>query len=89
VSFQRSFIVENWTRLVAGLLASGHYTRPGIEGEDDPRLIAYDAGEEWIEEGHPRKFPRLVIDDAESLLDDILKLSELREDRERERRLGQ
>jgi hypothetical protein len=57
-------------QLVAGLLASGHYTDPD-EGCDTPVLKRYDIGEDWKEDGYPRRHPFHVLDDAESLLNDI------------------
>jgi hypothetical protein len=70
--------------LVAGLLASGHYTERKDWSEEEgggssPKLLDYDAGPLWREGGHNRRFPRIVVDDAESLLDDIIKLSRERE----------
>ena len=57
-------------QLVAGLLASGHYTDPD-EGCDTPVLKRYDIGEDWKEAGYPRRHLFHVLDDAESLLNDI------------------
>jgi hypothetical protein len=54
-------------QLVAGLLASGHYTNPD-QGFDTPSLRKYDAGESWKEDGYPSRRHAHVIDDAESLL---------------------
>jgi hypothetical protein len=93
VSFSPSFTIENLATLVAGLLASGHYTHKGpwtgVEGSADPELIEYDAGVNWKEDGYHRRFQRRVIDDAESLMDDIIKLAYQREEQERHRRHGQ
>ena len=90
--FSRCFLVENISRLAAGLLASGHYTHAGKDKEDEgfnnPELIDYDAGKSWKEDGYPRRWPRLVIDEAESLLDDIIKTATNRSEEERLRRHG-
>lgn len=62
------------SNIMAGLLASGHYShliRDGDEDEDEPRLKAWDAGKEYEEEGHERRFPRHVVDDTMSLLGDL------------------
>ena len=57
-------------QLVAGLLASGHYTYP--EDEDDaPGLKSYDIGASWQEDGYPRRHLIHALDDAEMLLRDI------------------
>ena len=57
-------------QLVAGLLASGHYTNHD-EGFDTPSLRRYDVGEDWKEAGCPKRRHAHVFDDAESLLSDI------------------
>ena len=56
-------------QLVAGLLASGHYTEIATHEEyasghpvTEPRLKSYDV--DWKEAGFPRKRPFHVIDDA-------------------------
>jgi hypothetical protein len=66
-------------QLVAGLLASGHYTEIATHEEyasghpiTETRLKCYEVDwEDWKEGGYPRKHPYHVIDDAESLLRDI------------------
>ena len=66
-------------QLVAGLLASGHYTEIATHEEyasghpvTEPRLKSYYVDwEDWKEAGFPRKHPFHVIDDAERLLRDI------------------
>ena len=60
--------------IMSGLLASGHYTRLFCEEEmkdEEPRLRAWDAGQEWKKDGLQRRFPRHVVDDALSLLDEL------------------
>ena len=87
MSYQSSFIVENLTRLVAGLLASGHYTSKGpwtgIEDSDDPKLLDYDLGKDWAQDGYSRRFQRHVMDDATSLLHDIIEAADQRAENER------
>ena len=57
-------------QLVSGLLASGHYT--DIHPEDgEPKIKSLDVGASWKEDGFPRRRPFHVLDDAESLLNDI------------------
>lgn len=66
-------------QLVAGLLASGHYTEIATHEEyasghpiTEPRLRCYEVDwEDWKEAHYPRKHPYHVLDDAESLLRDI------------------
>ena len=64
-------------QLVAGLLASGHYTEIATHeeyasGHPKPRLKTYKVDREYYKEaGYPRKRFFHVIDDAESLLKDI------------------
>ena len=90
MSFSLTSTVGNMATIVSGLLASGHYSHSGewtgVEGSADPELIQYDAGENWKEDGYHRRFQRRVIDDAESLLDDIIKVAFQREEQERQRR---
>jgi hypothetical protein len=57
--------------LTCGLLSSGHYTNED-DGYDQPILKSYKVDwEDWKEAGFPRKHPFHVIDDAQSLLEDI------------------
>jgi hypothetical protein len=86
VSLSVPSTINSLATLVAGLVASGHYTRPGIEGVDSPKLLDYDAGKNWKDDGYQRRYQRLVIDEAETLLDDIIKLAYQREEFERLRR---
>ena len=66
-------------QLVSGLLASGHYTEIVTHEEyasgypvTEPRIKTYDAcSEDYKKDGLARKYPYHVIDDAESLLNDI------------------
>lgn len=60
------------SNIMAGLLASGHYSQLILDGDDEePRLKAWDAGKEYKEEGHERRFPRHVVDDTLLLLGDL------------------
>lgn len=58
---------------MSGLLASGDYTTTTDcdNDDDEPRLLSWDAGKEWQEDGHERRFPRHVVADAMSLLHDL------------------
>jgi len=72
---KKRFLVQ----LVAGLLASGHYTEIATHEEYasghpiiEPRLKCYEVSWEDLKEGgYRRKHPYHVLDDAESLLKDI------------------
>lgn len=67
--------LQNAVRILAGLLASGHYTYESEGDADDPggtpKLKTWDGGKEWREDGHERRYVRHAIDDAESLLEDM------------------
>ena len=60
-------------QLVAGLLASGHYTAPkDIFDEDCPNVIHFEVDwEDWKEAGYPCMHPYHVVCDAEELLKQI------------------
>ena len=57
------------TQLVAGLLASGNYTR---DSDNTPELIYSDNGPDWKRNGHARRYeqPEALVD-AVRLLSDI------------------
>lgn len=58
--------------LVSGLLASGHYTNQDDEYRGgDPYVRSWDAGKDWENEGHLRRFPSHVVADAINLLGEI------------------
>ena len=60
------------SNIMAGLLASGHYSLLILDGDkEEPRLKAWDAGKDYKEEGHERRFPRHVVDDTMSLMGDL------------------
>lgn len=67
--------LKNAVRIMAGLLASGHYTEQTQDDRDEPdgtpKLKAWDSGKEWREDGNERRYVRHVIDDAKSLLEDM------------------
>jgi hypothetical protein len=88
VSLSVPSTIDRLATLVSGLLASGHYTSTENDGADSSKLLDYDAGKNWKDDGYQRRFQRLVIDEAEALLDDIIKLAHQREEFERLRRHG-
>jgi hypothetical protein len=48
--------------IVAGLLASGHYTE--LDHDDDPSVRQYDTGSDWLEQGEKSRYRMHVMDDA-------------------------
>jgi len=61
-----------FSSILAGLLASGHFTRPPDDDSDEPKLIRVDYGKEWKEDcaGDPLVYRRHVpfaIEAAEEL----------------------
>ena len=62
--------LELATQIMAGLLASGHYTEM-VEEEDTPRPHRLDVGKEWKEVGSRQRFICHAVEDAVSLLKDL------------------
>ncbi len=59
-------------QLVAGLVASGHYTVPYDQFNDGPSVILYEVDwEDWKEAGYPCRRPYHVVYDAQALLKQI------------------
>ncbi len=57
------------TQIMAGLLASGHYTcSKGQDDKDGPRVRSTDFGERWREAGLPQRRYYCVVSDAAELL---------------------
>lgn len=59
------------TQLVAGLLASGHYT--GIDPDDgEPYFRAFDFGKDWRkEDGLPQRYSCKAVEDSWYILQQI------------------
>ena len=60
-------------QIMAGLLASGHYTELDTSGvpEGEPRVRYFDNGSEWKEEGELQRCSRYVVGDAIMLLSNL------------------
>ena len=60
------------SKIMSGLLASGHYTFPPERNNDDePRIIRWDAGKDWKALDLNRRFVTNAVDDALSLLNEL------------------
>ena len=59
--------LDHKIQIIAGLLASGHFTVESHEDNDDDVKLT-DYGKEWDENGYPCRFMPSVIDAAEYIL---------------------
>lgn len=75
-SAARNLRLEMASNIMAGLLASGHYTslkhHPGAEDQAaEPSVRRFDYGQDWKKDGVPRRVFVHAVEDAVSLLKDL------------------
>lgn len=57
--------------LVQGLLASGHFTERAVSEDEEPGLLQYDVGKDWVDHARNRRWQAYVLDEALDLLEQL------------------